>query len=235
MFLSVEILDIIMIITINLSKCHQVKDAIRIERRQAADEEINLMRASGCRSAEIRVRSLSSTSSSSSSSLRLPILISKRNSLSRTDSRKPSRITNPVEEKVRITDMSWSDKELVLRVLFAKLNDSNRKKSRSAANTERDVEVDMNESYRAEAEGKADSKAENYLGVSPDRDSDVEHKHEPPFFVSEGANDFLPSDFKGFQGSNAYSNVINDDDDDDDDEDDDSENEYVSHQFRATS
>ena len=120
-------------------------------------------------------------------------------------------------------------------MLFAKLNDSNRKKSRSAANTERDVEVDMNESYRAEAEGKADSKAENYLGVSPDRDSDVEHKHEPPFFVSEGANDFLPSDFKGFQGSNAYSNVINDDDDDDDDEDDDSENEYVSHQFRATS
>ena len=207
-----------------------MKDAIRIERRQAVDEEMNLMRASGCRSAEIRVRSFSSTSTSSSSTLRLPILISKRNSVSRTDTRRPSRVTNPVEEKVRITDMSWSDKELVLRVLFAKLNDSNRKKSKVAVGAGRDTEVEIDEGQRVE--GKSEGKGENYLGVSRDRDRDQDHKHEPPFFVSEGANDFLPSDFKGFQDSNAYNNMINDDDDDDDS---DSENENFSHPFRATS
>ena len=208
-----------------------MKDAIRIERRQAVDEEMNLMRASGCRSAEIRVRSFSSTSTSSSSTLRLPILISKRNSVSRTDTRRPSRVTNPVEEKVRITDMSWSDKELVLRVLFAKLNDSNRKKSKVAVDAGRDTEVEIDEVQRAE--GKSDGKGENYLGVSHDRDRDQDHNHEPPFFVSEGANDFLPSDLKGFQDSNAYNDIINDDEDDDDD--DDSENENFSHPFRATS
>ena len=208
-----------------------MKDAIRIERRQAVDEEMNLMRASGCRSAEIRVRSFSSTSTSSSSTLRLPILISKRNSVSRTDTRRPSRVTNPVEEKVRITDMSWSDKELVLRVLFAKLNDSNRKKSKVAVGAGRDTEVEIDEGQRVE--GKSEGKGENYLGVSRDRDRDQDHKHEPPFFVSEGANDFLPSDLKGFQDSNAYNDIINDDEDDDDD--DDSGNENFSHPFRATS
>ena len=212
-----------------------MKDAIRIERRQAVDEEMNLMRASGCRSAEIRVRSFSSTSTSSSSTLRLPILISKRNSVSRTDTRRPSRVTNPVEEKVRITDMSWSDKELVLRVLFAKLNDSNRKKSKVAVDAGRDTEVEIDEVQRAEAEGKSEGKGENYLGVSRDRDRDQDHNHEPPFFVSEGANDFLPSNLRGFQDSNAYNDIINDDEDDDDDDDDDSENENFSHQFRATS
>lgn len=206
-----------------------MKDAIRIERRQAAKEERNLTRTIGCSVGELRTRSLPT---SSSSSIRLPTLISKQKSPSLIEIRKPLRVMNSPEEKVRIKDLSWTDKELVLRVLFAKLNESNRKKRQVT------ISKDHNQG-RGKLSGSGPGTGtgtESEFESFQDRDRDVGYENGSPFFVSEGAGDFLPSDFKGFKDSNS-SNIYDDNYNDnynDDDADSDVSDEFGNHSFSAT-
>jgi hypothetical protein len=57
------------------------------------------------------------------STIRFPSLKIKKENLHRLDTREEQREnTNIHNMNIRIKDLSWSDKEVVLRVLFAKLN-----------------------------------------------------------------------------------------------------------------
>jgi len=62
-----------------------------------------------------------------------PPLNVKGGNLHLLDARKPLEISH--EEKVNIKDLSWEDKELVLRVLFAKMNGQQSSAQTSANNT----------------------------------------------------------------------------------------------------
>lgn len=142
---------------------------MRLEKKQNGDEK------QLSRSGPVTVRdgAFNAKMRSSSSSLRFPSLIMKREEIGdrlgaagvRRGGKRDG--PNPFGEKeiVRIKDLTWSDKELVLRVLFAKLNESKVRKEYPT--------------HEGDREG----------GRNGEKDS-----AEPLFFISEGAIDFLPSD-----------------------------------------
>ena len=153
---------------------NEVKEAINMEKKQIAEEERNQMRAAGLTPGDMRMRT--------SSSLKFPSLISRKDNFHRQDVKQGKRSTSPVEAKVRIKDLSWSDKELVLRVLFAKLNENKGK-----------------EFAQGGKGGQAGTASYGGHGGP-----------EPPFFVSEGAGDFLPKDFQFQSNDSGGDNYGND-------------------------
>lgn len=117
---------------------------------------------------------------SSSSLLRFPSLILKRENVHHLDAQKLSMPFNLNVERVKIKDLSWTDKELVLRVLFAKLNESKQKQKNI---------FDREESTVRQPSGNYDREAE------------------PSFFISAGAGDFLSRDSVGSQDYNENSDI----------------------------
>jgi hypothetical protein len=111
--------------------------------------------------------------------LKLPALSIKPDHALTLEKREPQRLATPDHEKVHIRDLSWTDKELVLRVLFAKLNQSKRRSDKRAAQ-----EQQRQQKLMELAESGYDRSAQPAAHMAGD---------DYPFFVSEGAGgDFVP-------------------------------------------
>ena len=123
--------------------------------------------------------------------LRLPALHVRDDHMQDVERRRdPQRIATPDKETVHIRDLSWPDKELVLRVLFAKLNQSKRQNEKKAAQ-ERQRQQKLIELADAASRGERDR--EESRG---DDQNEAETDQQYPFFVSEGAlgeGDFVPN------------------------------------------
>ena len=174
----------------------QVKDAIRLERKaeDGADDEKKLSSTSQRR----RANKLSS------SMLSLPALLKRETKRDAQEGQHKDRDKDMdtgesclipgggARERERdrssvcIKDLSWSDKELVLRVLFAKLNEP--KPRRDTHHTK---------------------------GKDRERDREKLNS-EPAFFVSEGAMGFTPSDGLGGVDMHTHMSMSMDIDDDGD-------------------
>ena len=104
--------------------------------------------------------------------------------------RDPQRIATPDNEIVHIRDLSWPDKELVLRVLFAKLNQSKRQNEKKAVQ-ERQRQQKLIE--LADVASRGEREREESRGEGQNQ---AETDDQYPFFVSEGAlgdGDFVPT------------------------------------------
>ena len=107
--------------------------------------------------------------------LKLPALSIKPDHALTLEKREPQRLATPDHEKVHIRDLSWTDKELVLRVLFAKLNQSKRRTDKKEQRQQKLMEL-----AALPAQGAGD---------------------DYPFFVSEGAGgDYVPEYILGGVG-----------------------------------
>ena len=124
--------------------------------------------------------------------LRLPALHVRDDQVQDVERRRdPQRIATPDNETVHIRDLSWPDKELVLRVLFAKLNQSKRQTEKKAAQERQRQQklIDL-----ADAASRGEREREESRGAEDQNEAENDQQY--PFFVSEGAlgeGDFVPN------------------------------------------
>ena len=131
-----------------------------------------------------------------SRSMRLPSLSHKPSHTqpsSKTDTPLPTkRLATPETDKVHIRDLSWGDKELVLRVLFAKLNQSKQRKltDKAAAGTQ---QSSSRRQQLMDLASNGSGESSSGRGRAARGGEGEPHSHEEydtansPFFVSEGA------------------------------------------------
>jgi hypothetical protein len=185
----------------------QVKDAIRAERRNLRRQEALLSGASGNATSKLSRsesfdpsqglgrgdirRSLRNTGTLAAvrSSVRLPSLSLRQKLQLQEQNDNLTARQKPQEQgpnhrdstvdmtKVHIRDLSWNEKEMVLRVLFAKLNESKAAKALHSVETQQPVTGAIRD----------------LAGAVGDTMPDGAHAHTSPFFVSEGAG--ILSDF----------------------------------------
>lgn len=95
-----------------LESLQEVKEAIKQERRRnAIDAKIT-----------VNKYKTGAVAPDSGAVKRFPPLNIKASNVHMLDERQPSTIPSIMKDKVYLKDLSWEDKELVLRVLFAKIN-----------------------------------------------------------------------------------------------------------------
>ena len=112
---------------------------------------------------------------------------------------KPTRASDVSRVKnrnvLRFSEWSWADKELVLKFLFAKINESKHRGGIASASKDslfasmRESDIGMEGSTERENDGE---------------DKDERHAYELPFFISEGAVDCMP-----YKSSTYQAAVIN--------------------------